>query len=87
MEELLLKQWGKRIAQNRRLRNAEGEIRRKFETPMSQEDLAELIGVRQPTVSRWEMGRNEPSVKHKRLIAEALGVSMDALFSYPVVAA
>ena len=86
MGEQLLRQWGKRIAQTRLLRNAEGEIRRPGEPSMTQAQLAAHLGVRQATVSRWEAGKIEPKLEHKAELCDVLGVSMDALFGYPVAA-
>lgn len=38
----------------------------------TQEEMASIAGVEQPTVSRWEAGVNEPSLRHlKRIRAEA----------------
>lgn len=60
--------------------------RRLSDPSMSQADLAEMLGVTQATVSRWEGGLIEPTLKHRLEIADALGVSADALFAMPVAA-
>jgi predicted transcriptional regulator len=39
---------------------------------LTQEEMAVIAGVEQPTVSRWEAGINDPSLRHmKRIRAEA----------------
>jgi transcriptional regulator with XRE-family HTH domain len=39
---------------------------------VTQEEMAVIAGVEQATVSRWETGVNEPSLRHlKRIRAEA----------------
>lgn len=53
---------------------------------VTQEELASIAKVEQPTVSRWEKGIGEPSLRHiKRIRAEAkrrgLRWDDDALFS------
>lgn len=45
---------------------------------MTQQDLAEAIGVEQPTVQRYEAGR-VPSLEVASAIAEALGVTLNDL--------
>lgn len=47
---------------------------------MTQADLAEAIGVRQPTVFRWEKGQMEPRRDHKRKLAEVLHTDVRILF-------
>lgn len=47
---------------------------------VTQEELATIAGVEQPTVSRWEKGINEPSLRHlrrMRLEAKRRGLSWD----------
>lgn len=46
---------------------------------LSQRDLAERIGVSHMSVSHWETGRNEPSARQLRLLAEAFGVPMESI--------
>ncbi len=45
----------------------------------SQRDLAARIGVSHMSVSHWETGRNEPSARQLRLLAEAFGVPMESI--------
>lgn len=54
-----------------RLRNAKG---------WQQEKLAEVVGVSQVTISRWETGEREPRGKLRAKLADALGVGEAALF-------
>jgi transcriptional regulator with XRE-family HTH domain len=51
------------------------------EAGLTQADLAERLGVEQPTVQRWEGGRREPSLSTLEQIARVLGVSPSAFFS------
>jgi transcriptional regulator with XRE-family HTH domain len=46
---------------------------------LTQRALATRIGVTTLSVSNWETGRNEPSARQLRAVAEALGVSMDGI--------
>lgn len=45
---------------------------------LSQRDLAEKCGLKQPHVSRYEAGRHEPGVFQAQAMAKELGVSLDA---------
>ena len=46
---------------------------------MSQEELANMLGVHSPIVGRYERGEVKPSIEVAAKIAEALGVSLDYL--------
>lgn len=46
---------------------------------MSQEALADKIGVSRQAVSKWETGESEPEVSKLRALAEVLGVTADWL--------
>lgn len=50
------------------------------ERGLTQEELAELVGVQQETVSRWETGEREPRGKTRRDLAAALRVTEAELF-------
>jgi len=63
-----LRTWGTNI---RQVRKALG---------FTQERLADLVGVKHPTVCRWEKGQIEPRRQHKAAIAKALHVDMNLLF-------
>lgn len=45
----------------------------------TQEQLAERIGVKQPTISGWVKGLNHPRTKQLPIIAQTLGVSVSTL--------
>jgi putative transcriptional regulator len=62
--------WGQNI---RTVRESQG---------MTQQDLAEEVGVRQPTVVRWEAGINEPSVTNGLRLARVLGWDIADLFPF-----
>lgn len=49
---------------------------------MSQEELAEMIGVSRQTLSKYETGESLPDIEKCRLLAEAFTVSLDDLISY-----
>lgn len=46
---------------------------------LSQAKLAELVGVEQPTIQRWEKGKREPDLDNLKSLANALGVTPGAL--------
>ena len=48
---------------------------------LSQEQLAEKLGVSRQAVSKWETGEASPEVNKLRTLAEALGVTADELLS------
>ncbi len=58
---------GQRIAQ---LRKTKG---------LSQEELAELVGVSRQAVSKWELDEAQPEASKIILLAQALGVTTDQL--------
>lgn len=49
---------------------------------MSQEQLAEKLGVSRQTVSKWETGESSPDILLCRRIADLFDVSLDALVSF-----
>jgi transcriptional regulator with XRE-family HTH domain len=53
---------------------------RREELGINQYQLAELLGVRQPTVWRWEKGQMEPRRRHKSRLAEVLEAEVRVLF-------
>ncbi|MDH7973711.1 LexA family transcriptional regulator [Sphingomonas sp. AR_OL41] len=50
---------------------------------LSQATLAEMLGVEQPTVQRWEAGTRQPDLGQIGALADALGVEPGALFRSP----
>lgn len=54
---------------------------------MTQADLADQIGVAQPTLQRWEAGKREPSLGQLHEMAAILGVEAGALLDPSVSAA
>lgn len=46
---------------------------------MTQEDLAEKVGVTRQAVAKWESGETVPDLEKSMLIADAFGVSLDEL--------
>lgn len=49
---------------------------------MSQETLADRIGVSRQTLSKYETGESLPDIEKCRQIAEVFGVTVDALINY-----
>ena len=54
-------------------------IRREHQ--LSQEELAELLGVSRQAVSKWEQGQGYPEVEKLLLLSSKLNISLDALMS------
>ena len=50
---------------------------------LSQQKLADAVGVKQSTVAAWESGRNEPDAEMIRTIAVTCGVTADFLVGMP----
>lgn len=46
---------------------------------MSQHQLAQAVGVARTTVTMWESGRREPSLRNLRHIGDALRIPLEAL--------
>ena len=53
------------------------EVRRK--NRLSQEDLAEMLGVSRQAVSKWELGEGYPEVEKLLVLARRLNLSLDRL--------
>ena len=49
---------------------------------MTQEDLAERVGVTRQAIAKWESGETIPDLEKCRLLADAFGVSLDDLANY-----
>lgn len=65
------RQVGARI---RQLREAKG---------LTQDQLGDIVGVREKTVSRWENGRHTGYISNVRALAEALDVDVQAITGTP----
>ena len=55
------------------------------EKNLSQEELAELLGVSRQAVSKWELGDGYPEAEKLLIIAGKLNVSLDALMDTEIV--
>jgi len=53
------------------------ELRKKKE--LSQESLAELIGVSRQTISKWELGDTYPDINQAKKLSKLFDVSLDEL--------
>ncbi len=72
------------MADEKRFRTPVGDrIRkaRKAKDNMSQEKLAEILGVSTQAVSGWESGNYFPDPEHLAALAKTLDISLDALFA------
>lgn len=49
---------------------------------LTQEDIAEAVGVSRQSVAKWESGESTPDLEKSRLLAEILEVSLDDLANY-----
>lgn len=49
---------------------------------LTQEDVAEKIGVSRQAVAKWESGETMPDLEKSRLLAETFGVSLDDLANF-----
>ena len=61
-----------------------GEIIRKYrkEQNMTQEEMANRLGVTTPAVNKWEKGNSYPDILMLAPIARLLGISLDTLLSF-----
>lgn len=46
---------------------------------LTQEQLAESVGVSRQTVAKWESGETSPDLDHAAALADALGTTLDGL--------
>ena len=53
---------------------------------LSQEGLAEMLGVSRQAVSKWELGEGYPEVDKLLILSKKLNVSNDTLFMYSFMA-
>lgn len=51
---------------------------------MSQEDLADLLGVSRQAVSKWELGEGYPEVDKLLILSQKLNISLDSLMGNTV---
>ena len=49
---------------------------------LTQEQLAEAVGVSRQTVVKWESGETSPDLEHAAAIANTLGCTVDALVNF-----
>ncbi len=49
---------------------------------LSQEELAEQVGVSRQTLSKWETGESLPDIEKAKILADFLEVTLDDLLSY-----
>lgn len=53
------------------------ELRKK--NNLSQEDLAEKVGVTRQTISKWELGETTPDIKQAKILSSIFSISLDEL--------
>lgn len=61
---------------------AENILTTRMAAQLTQEQLAEAVGVSRQTVAKWEAGETSPDLEHAAALADALGTSLDALVSF-----
>ncbi len=49
---------------------------------MTQEDIAEKVGVTRQSVAKWESGESIPDLEKSKQLADIFGVSLDDLANY-----
>ncbi len=49
---------------------------------LTQEDIADKVGVSRQTVAKWESGESVPDIEKSQLLADALGTSLDDLVNF-----
>ena len=49
---------------------------------MTQEQLAEAVGVSRQTVVKWESGETSPDLEHAAALADVLGTTVDGLANF-----
>ena len=49
---------------------------------MTQEQLAEAVGVSRQTVAKWESGETSPDLEHAAALADVLGTTIDGLANF-----
>ena len=61
-----------------------GEVIRKYrkELNMTQEEMAEKLGVTPPAVNKWEKGVSMPDIMLLAPIARLLGITLETLLSF-----
>lgn len=53
------------------------ELRKKKN--LSQEELAEKVGVARQTISKWELGKTSPDIRQAKQLSKIFNVSLDEL--------
>lgn len=61
---------------------SENIVRLRKINQMTQEDIAEAVGVSRQAVAKWESGETIPDLEKCKLLAEFFGVSLDDLANY-----
>ena len=61
---------------------SENIVRLRKINQMTQEEIAEAVGVSRQAVAKWERGETIPDLEKCKLLAELFGVSLDDLANY-----
>ena len=61
---------------------SENIVRLRKLNQMTQEDIAEAVGVSRQAGAKWESGETIPDIEKCKLLAELFGVSLDDLANY-----
>lgn len=51
----------------------------RLDSKKSQSEVAEILGVTQNTISRWETGRSAPNAHELIMLGEEFGITLDEL--------
>lgn len=49
---------------------------------MTQEDLADMVGVTRQSIAQWESGKTCPNLTQSKALADAFGVTLDDLVEF-----
>ena len=49
---------------------------------LTQEQLAEAVGVSRQTIAKWEAGETSPDLGHAAALSDALGTTLDSLVNF-----
>ena len=61
---------------------AENILATRLAKRLTQEQLAEAVGVSRQTVAKWESGETSPDLEHASALADALDTTLDGLVSF-----
>lgn len=63
----------------------ENILKLRKENKLSQEELAEKVGVTRQTISNWELGETEPTPKQLKILSKIFNISIDKLLDNDIL--